>query len=121
MKKSVLAIVLGIIMIVTASCGGNKHSKAYNDSKTIIDKISESMKQAESCEDLDLAAIGLLTVLGVEGIADLSKEEQNQLSDLTNSLQKILEQKKEALGCSNEDFMSTGDETPLDEPIEEEE
>ena len=78
MKKAFLAIVMSVIMIVMASCGGNSHSKAFNESKKIIDKISESLKQAKTCDDLDVAAFGILGLLGVEGIDAISETEQQQ-------------------------------------------
>lgn len=121
MKKSLLAIVMSIIMIAMASCGGNGHSKAFNESKKIIDKISESVKQAKTCEDLDMAAFGILAILGVEGVDAISEDEQKQLSDLTDKMEKLMEQKKAELNCKDEDFWGDEDETPLDEPLEEEE
>ncbi len=121
MKKAFLAIVMSVIMIVMASCGGNSHSKAFNESKKIIDKISESLKQAKTCDDLDVAAFGILGLLGVEGIDAISETEQQQLSELTEKMQNLMEQKKEELECDDDDFWGSDDETPLDEPFDEEE
>lgn len=121
MKKTLLAIVMSVIMIVMASCGGNRHSKAFNESKEIIDKIIESLKQAETCDDLDMAAFGILGVLGVEGLDAISEAEQKQLSELTEKMQMLMEQKKDELECADENFWDSDDEMPLDEPFDEEE
>ena len=121
MKKSFLAIVMSVIMIAMASCGGNGHSKAFNDSKKIIDKISESLKQAKTCDDLDMAAFGILGLLGVEGIDAISEQEQKELSDLTDKMEKLMEQKKAEMNCKDDDFWGSDDETPVDEPMDAEE
>lgn len=121
MKKTFQALIMSVMMIALASCGGNGHSKAFNDCKNIIDKINESVKQAKTCEDLDMAAFSILGILGVEGIDAISEEEQNQLSELTDKMEKLMEQKKTELNCQDEDFWDAEDETPLDEPVEEEE
>ena len=121
MKKTLLAIVLSVVMIAMASCGGSGHSKAFNEAKKIIDKISESVKQAKSCDDLDMAAFSILGLLSVEGIDAISDAESKELSNLTDKMQKLMEQKKEELSCDDDNFWGSEDEVPLDEPYDEEE
>lgn len=121
MKKTLFAVIMSVIMIGMASCGGNSHSKAFNESKKILDKISESVKQAKTCDDLDMAAFGILGLLGVEGIDAISEAEQKELSDLTDKMEKLMEQKKAEMDCKDDDFWGSEDETPLDEPVEEDE
>ena len=121
MKKVLFAVVMSVIMISMASCGGNSHSKAFNESKKILDNIAESIKQSENCDDLDAAAFGILGLLGVEGIDAISEAEQKELSEITDKMEKLMEQKKAEMDCKDDDFWGSEDETPLDEPFEEDE
>ena len=110
---------MSAILIAMASCGGNGHSKAFNESKKIYDKVSESIKQAKTCDELDMAAFGILGILGVEGVDAMSAEEQKQLEDLSNTMEKVMADKKAELNCKDDDFWGDDEDTPLDEPVEE--
>ena len=113
MKKTLLALVMGVIMITMASCGGNNHSKAFNEAKKIMDKITTSVKDAKTCDDLDMAAFGFLGLLGVEGLDALSEEEQKELDE------KLMEERRAELNCKDNSFWDEDeDEVPLDEPVE---
>lgn len=119
MKKTLLAFVMSVIMIAMSSCGGGGHSKAFNEAKKILDKINTSIKDAKSCDDLDMAAFGYLGLLGVEGIDAISAEEQKDLEELTSKMEKVMEQKKTELNCSDNSFWDMDEDVPLDEPVEE--
>jgi len=120
MKKTLLALVMSVIMIVMASCGGSSHSKAFNECKKVIDNVSSAVKDAKTCDDLDMAAFGILGMLGVEGVDAMSEAEQNELTELTDKMEKLMEEKKAELNCQDDDFWGEEDEVPVDEPVEEE-
>ncbi len=121
MKKTFFALVMGIIMIGLASCGGgNKHSKAFDESKKVLDGVTESLKQATTCDDLDMAAFGILGLLAVEGIDEMPEAEQEELAKISDEIDKLIEQKKAELNCQDEELDLFDEEVPLDEPLEEE-
>ena len=112
---------MSIIMIGLASCGGNKHSKAFNESKKVLENVMEAVEKAETCDDLDMAAFGILGLLGVEGVDAMPESEQEELSKLTDKIDELMESKKAKLDCKDDDFWGGDDETPFDEEIEIEE
>lgn len=119
MKKTLLALVMSVIMIGLASCGGgNKHSKAYNESVKILDNITEAINQADDCDGLEAAAFGILGLLGVEGLDQMPDVEQEELTKVMEEMNTLLEKKQADFGCEEEEFLD--DEMPLGEPIEEE-
>lgn len=119
MKKTVFALIVCVIMIGFASCGNNnKHSKAFNESKQVLDKVMESVKQSNDCDELDMATFRILGLLGVEGVDEMPEAEQEELSKITEDIEKVLEQKKAEFNCE-EDFFDS-DELPMDEWTEEE-
>lgn len=120
MKKVFLIAVMSVIMLGFAACGGgsNGHSKAFNASKKIIDKVGNNIKKATTCDDLDLAAFGLLGMLGVEGVDAMPESEQEELSKLNDDLTKLMEERRAELNCKDDFFDFDEDETPLDEPVE---
>ncbi len=121
MKKTLLAVIMGVIMIAFASCGNNNgHSKAFNQAQKIYDNMIEEVNKAKTCDDVDMAAFGVLGLLGVEGIDKLDEAENKELEALGEKLSKAMEDKKAALDCQEEDYSSWWDEeeTPVDEPVE---
>lgn len=121
MKKTLLAVIMGVIMIAFASCGNNNgHSKAFNQAKKVYDNILEEVNKATTCDDVDMAAFGVLGLLGVDGIDKLDEAENKELEELGEKVSKAMEDKKAALDCKD-DFSSWWDEeeTPVDEePVE---
>ena len=120
MKKSLLVLIMSVIMIGLASCGGNDHSKAFNKAKKIMDNISDNIKSAKTCDDVDMAAFGILGMLGIEGIDALSAEEQAELDKMSEEMNKLMESKKAELDCKDSFFDFDDEDVPLDEPVEEE-
>ena len=122
MKKSLLTVIMGIIMIAFASCGGsnNGHSKAFNEAKKVYDGILESVNKATTCDDVDMAAFGVLGLLGVDGIDKLDEAENKELEELGEKVTKAMEEKKAALDCKDDDsWLFDDDEVPVDEePVE---
>lgn len=121
MKKTLLALVVSIIMISLASCGGNKHSKAFDESKKVLDNVLENVEKAETCDDLDMAAFGILGLLGVEGVDAMPEAEQQELTKITEKIDKAMEDKKAALDCKDDDTFLDEEEMPADEPFEDSE
>jgi len=119
MKKTLLAFVMSVIMIAMASCGGNDHSKAFNECKKIIDNVSDAVKEAKTCDDLDMAAFGILGMLGVEGIDAMSEQEQKELDELSAKMETLMTQKKAELNCKEDESLWEDEDMPVDEPVEE--
>lgn len=122
MKKTLLALVMSVIMIGLASCGGNSgHSKAFNESKKVLDNVKEEIQKAKDCDEVDMATFGILGLLGVEGVEDMPESEQDELSKITEEIDKVLEAKKAEFGCQDDDSWLEDDaEMPLEELFEEE-
>ena len=114
MKKMLLALIMGVIMIGFASCGGNDgHSKAFRESKKILDNIKSQVEKAKDCDEVDMAAFGILGLFGVEGIEDMSEAEQEELSKISDEIDKVMADKKAKLGCPEDDF-DLGDDDDWD-------
>ena len=109
MKKTLLVAVMSLIMIGMAACGGGKHSNAFNQTKKIIDNITESVNKAKDCDDLDMAAFGMLGILGVEGIDAMTEEETQALSEMTDKMNELMEKKKAEFNCKDDDFWGSDD------------
>lgn len=119
MKKTLFAVIMSVIMIGLASCGGNKHSKAFNESKKILDDVLENAQNAQTCDDLDKAVFGIFNLLAVEDVDAIPESEQNELTKITEEIDKVMEAKKAEFGCQDEDLIDE-DEIPFDEEVEEE-
>ena len=79
-------------MIGFVSCGGNDgHSKAFRESKKILDNIKTQINKASDCDAVDMAAFGILGLFGVEGIDEMSEAEQEELSKLSDEIDKVME------------------------------
>lgn len=111
---------MSIIMIGLASCGGNNnHSKAFNESKKVLDGVMEAVEKASTCDDLDMAAFGILGLLGVEGVDAIPEAEQEELTKLTEKIDKAMESKKAELNCKDDSMFDFDDEdAPADEEVE---
>ena len=109
MKKSLLTVIMGLIMIAFASCGGsnNGHSKAFNEAKKVYDGIQESINKATTCDDVDMAAFGVLGLLGIDGLDKLDEAENKELEELGENSPRPWKRRKPlwtaktmTLGCS---------------------
>lgn len=118
MKKTLFAVIMSIIVIGLASCG-NKHSKAFNESKGVLDKVLVNIEKAETCEELDMAAFGVFGLLSVDGVDAIPETEQQELSKIVEKIDEIREAKRAEFGCQDEDLLNN-DEIPFDEEVEEE-
>lgn len=121
MKKTLLAVIMGVIMIAFASCGGsnNGHSKAFNEAKKVYDGMMESVEKATTCDDVDMAAFGVLGLLAVDGIDKLDEAETKELEEIGEKFSKAMEDKKAALDCKDDfSWFDDEEEVPADEPVE---
>ena len=124
MKKTLFALVMSVIMIGLASCGGsnNGHSKAFNESKKVLDNVMDGIKKATTCDDVDMAAFGILGLLGIDGVENMPEAEQEELTKITDEMEKVMADKKAELNCKEDDSWFTDDEEmPADELFEESE
>ena len=115
---------MSVIMIGFASCGGNNngHSKAFNESKKILDNVMSEIQKAKTCDDVDMAAFGILGLLGVDGVENMGEAEQEELSKITDEMEKVMTQKKAALDCKeDEGWFTDDDDMPADDLFEESE
>ena len=114
---------MSIIMIGLASCGGNNgHSKAFNESKKVLEGVKDGIQKANDCDEVDMATFGILGLLGVEGVEDMPEAEQDELSKISEEIDKVLEAKKAELGCQDDDSWFDDDEDmPYEDLFEEEE
>lgn len=113
---------MSVIMIGLASCGGNDgHSKAFKESKKILDNVTESIQKSKTCDELDMAAFGMLGMLGVEGIEAMPQSEQDELSKISDEMTKIMEKKREELNCQDSFFSDDDDDSAFDSLFEDEE
>ena len=112
---------MSVIMIGFVSCGGNDgHSKAFRESKKILDNIKTQIEKDTDCDEVDMAAFGILGLFGVEGLEYMSEAEQEELSKLSDGIDKVMDAKKAELNCpEDEDFFGGDDELPVDDWFEE--
>ena len=110
---------MSVIMIGFASCGGNSGSKTFNDAKKVLEDVKEAVQQAQTCDDVDMAAFGVLGLLAIEGIENLTEAEQEALGQISEEIEQISNDKKAELGCNEEETYE--EEMPVDELIEVEE
>ena len=88
---------MSVIMIGLASCGNGGHSKAFNESKKVLDNVKSEIQSAKDCDEVDMATFGILGLLGVEGVDEMPDAEQEELTKLTEEIDKVLEAKKAEL------------------------
>lgn len=121
MKKTLLFALLSFIMLGFFACNNDQYSKPYKEAKEILDNITSLTNKAKDCNDLDVAAFGIIGMLSVEGVDSLPKEEQKLLSDQMDKLGELMEQRRTELNCVDEtDGIEFDDDFPADAPYDEE-
>ena len=98
MKKVFIVLIMSVIMIGMAACG-EKHSKAFNEAKAVLDNITENVNKAATCDEID--ALTEQRHLNIEGIEAISQEEKDALAKLTEAVDKALDAKKNELDCNH--------------------
>lgn len=120
MKNTLFALLMGVIMIGLASCGGgNKHSKGYEKSKKVLDEVMVNVEQAKDCEEIEIALAGIMYIYFVEDSITLQSERED-LSDMLVTVTEVANQKKVAMNCQEEEEF-IDDVMPMEEPLEYEE
>lgn len=54
MKKHIITVLLGIMLLGLVSCG-NKNTREFNETKTILDKYEAAIDNAKSCDEVNSA------------------------------------------------------------------
>lgn len=121
MKKTLLFALLSFIMLGFFACNNDQYSKPYKEAKEILDNITSLTNKAKDCNDLDVAAFGIIGMLSVEGVDSLPEVEQKLLSDQMDKLGELMEQRRAELNCVDEtDGIEFDDDFPADAPYDEE-
>ena len=103
------------------ACNNDQYSKPYKEAKEILDNITSLTNKAKDCNDLDVAAFGIIGMLSVEGVDSLPEVEQKLLSDQMDKLGELMEQRRAELNCVDEtDGIEFDDDFPADAPYDEE-
>lgn len=124
--KKLTMIVLTVIGMALVSYGGNvnttfssndasttsieiakPHTQQYKDIKKILDEFDQDVKNAKSCEDLENAGLSMLiklmSIAEQEYDEDMTKEEEDELTEQMNVTEKKIEQLQEQWGCQPEE------------------
>lgn len=121
MKKSLLFALICIVLMSVASCNHEKHSKAFNECKEIIDKATELSNKATNCEDLDMATFRLRGIYNIEGIDSISEDERALFSEQLDKLLQLVEAKMAEFNCVDlPEESEISDDLPSDAPYDEE-
>ena len=104
MKKLLIIVLSGIMMIAFTQCGGNKGSKAYQNGLELYKQAEKAIKAANTCDELEQAIYDL-----IETAYDKEKEyteedkateeEEAELNKIAENLRNLLKEKSEKLGC----------------------
>lgn len=108
MKKTLLAVIMGIIMISLVSCSssrrGVKRSKILKQTEQIINEAVKEVNQASDCEELENATFNaVIGLIFVPDIDKMSPEEEAEFDKILEKLSRAYEYKKDLLGCVDED------------------
>ena len=126
MKKTLIIALAGMMMFAFTQCGGNgkeketKHeqpveeativegSQEFLDNMELLNQMEKSIKDAQTCEELQGAVLGMFGMAMANSQKEYSEqeaiteEEQEKLDDLGDELQELIESKVEELGCEEE-------------------
>ena len=109
-KLFILIAMLSLSTFVMAQNPVKTHTKPYNEAKAILEEVKAGIQNAKDCDELDVAVFGVIALFGVEDIDMITEDEENLLTKLTEEMDKILENKKAALNCEDDDFFETDDD-----------
>ena len=116
MKKTLIIALAGMMLFAFTQCGGNgngneaktvKGSLEYKDSKKMLQEFEKLVKDANTCDELQEAAIGLLfSGLASNEYAEeekMTEEEEKKLDEYMDEIGNVIEKKSKELGCDEED------------------
>lgn len=108
MKKTFLALIMGIIMISLVSCSSSrrtvKRSKVLTQTEQIVNDAVKEVNRANDCEALEDATFN--AVIGLIFIPDIDKmtpEEEVEFDKILEKFSSAVANKKAMLGCEDED------------------
>ena len=112
MKKTFLIALAGIMMFAFTQCGGGKDSKTtkgskeYQETMEMYEKLEKAVKDANTCDELQEAALGVLfSGLASKDYADeekMTEQEEVKLEEYIEKLSDVVEKKAEKLGCDDD-------------------
>jgi len=126
MKKTLIIALAGMMMFAFTQCGGNEKEKEtkneqpveeativegsqeFLDNMELFNQMEKSIKDAQTCEELQGAVLGMFGMAMANSQKEYSEqeaiteEEQEKLDDLGDELQELIESKVEELGCEEE-------------------
>ena len=114
MKKTLIIALVGMMMLAFTQCGGKgneaktaKGSTEYNDNKKMLQDFEKLVKDANTCDELQEAAIGLLfSGLASNDYADdekITEEEEKKLEEYMEEIGNVIEKKSKELGCDEDE------------------
>ena len=100
MKKLSL-VLFAMIALLFASCGPSG-TQEYKDAKKLLDKFEKAIDKAKTCEDLEAAfdkfeEEELLADKDYDKKQSMTDEEDDEISDLANRIEKKFDKKEEKL------------------------
>ena len=102
-KLFILLAMLTFSTFVMAQAPVNGHTKPYNEAKEILESVKDGIQSAKDCDELDMAVFGVIALFGVEDIDEITESEEDLFTKLTDEIDKILENKKAALNCKDDE------------------
>ena len=132
MKKTLIIALAGLMLFAFTQCGGNgkeKETKSdqaveetttveeattlegtqeFLDNMELFNQIEKSIKDAQTCEELEGAVFGIVGMAMANSQKEYSEqesiteEEKEKLDDLGDELQELIESKMEELGCEED-------------------
>lgn len=106
MKKTLFALIMGVIMIsLVSSCAAKKkYSKTYYQVEKIIDAAAKDINHVEDCDELDNLVFGIvLDLIFVPDIDKLNEVEDAEIEKKFEKFSVVVDKKKAALGCEDDD------------------
>lgn len=108
MKKTLLIALAGMMLFAFTQCGGGKAkgSKEYQDTKALIEKLETAVKDANSCDELQEAALAVIfSGLAMEKYTEeekMTESEKAEIEKLGKELEEVIEKQTKKLGCEDE-------------------
>lgn len=109
-KLFILIAMLSLSTFVMAQKPEENHTKPYKEAMVILEGVKDGIQNAKDCDELELAAFGMIALFGVEDIDKVTEAEDNQIKKFTEEMDKILHSKKAALNCKDDDFFEKNDD-----------
>lgn len=108
-KYFILIAMLVLTTFAMAQQPGKKYSKPYYEAKAVLEEVKTNAQNAKDCDELNASLFGLIALMGVEDLENITKEEDDLLLQISNKIDQVLEKKKATLGCESNDDNDDGD------------